>query len=90
MGEPGRCPGEYFLSRDPGPPGNPLFRRYLRILLNRFHVNLPLALAAYNAGYQRVINAGYQVPNIRETKDFVTQVLSRYYTMMLANRPSGT
>ncbi len=64
--------------------------RYLRILLNCFHDNLPLALAAYNAGYQRVINAGYQIPNIRETQDFVTQVLWRYYTMMLANRPSGT
>jgi Transglycosylase SLT domain len=64
--------------------------RYLRILLNCFHDNLPLALAAYNAGYQRVINAGYQVPNIRETQDFVTQVLSQYYTMMLAIRPSGT
>jgi hypothetical protein len=64
--------------------------RYLRILLNHFHDNLPLALAAYNAGYQRVINAGYQVPNIKETQDFVTQVLSQYYAMMLANRPSGT
>jgi hypothetical protein len=64
--------------------------RYLRILLNSFHDNLPLALAAYNAGSQRVINAGYQVPNIRETQDFVTQVLAQYYTMMLANRPSGT
>jgi soluble lytic murein transglycosylase-like protein len=43
-----------------------------------FGGNLPLALAAYNAGFQRVINCGYQIPSIKETQDFVTQVMSRY------------
>jgi hypothetical protein len=55
--------------------------RYLRILLNCFHDNLPLALAAYNAGYQRVISAGLQVPPIKETREFVTQVLGLYYLL---------
>jgi soluble lytic murein transglycosylase-like protein len=52
--------------------------RYLRQLLNLFNDSLPLALAAYNAGYQRVVNAGYQVPPIKETQEFVTQVMGRY------------
>ncbi|MCX5891055.1 MAG: transglycosylase SLT domain-containing protein [Deltaproteobacteria bacterium] len=52
--------------------------RYLRDLINLFGGNVPLALAAYNAGYQRVINCGYQVPAIKETQDFVTQVMGRY------------
>jgi len=52
--------------------------RYLRGLINSFSGSLPLALAAYNAGYQRVVNCGYQVPNIRETQDFLTQVIGWY------------
>lgn len=56
--------------------------RYLRLLLDLFHNSLPLALAAYNAGYQRVIEAGYKVPAITETQKFVTQVLGRYMTYL--------
>jgi hypothetical protein len=52
--------------------------RYLRLLLDSFGGSLPLALAGYNAGFQRVIDCGYQVPAIRETQDFVTQVMGRY------------
>lgn len=52
--------------------------RYLRLLIDSFGGNLPLALAAYNAGYQRVIDCGFQVPNIKETQDFVTVVMGRY------------
>ncbi len=52
--------------------------RYLRLLIDFFGGNVPLALAAYNAGYQRVIDCGYQVPPIKETQEFVTQVMERY------------
>ncbi len=55
--------------------------RHLRFLLDHFRGSLPLAVAAYNAGHQRVIAAGYQVPPIKETQDFVTQVLGLYYVM---------
>lgn len=62
--------------------------RYLRLLLNLFQESLPLALAAYNAGFQRVINCGYQVPEIKETQDFVTQVMGRFYlAAKRANQP---
>jgi hypothetical protein len=54
--------------------------RYLRLLLDLFGGSLLLALAAYNAGYQRVVSCGFQVPPIKETQEFVTQVLGRYYT----------
>jgi len=54
--------------------------RYLRLLLDFFGGNLALALAGYNAGHQRVVNSGYKVPAIKETQEFVTNVLSRYYT----------
>lgn len=53
--------------------------RYLRLLLDFFGQSLPLALAAYNAGFQRVIDAGCQVPNIQETQNFVTKVMGHYY-----------
>lgn len=53
--------------------------RYFRYLLDNFNQSLPLALAAYNAGSQRVVNAGYRVPGIKETQEFVTNVLENYY-----------
>jgi Transglycosylase SLT domain/Domain of unknown function (DUF4124) len=54
--------------------------RYLRLLLDSFGGNLPLALAGYNAGFQRVVACGYRVPPIKETQQYVTQVMGRYIT----------
>lgn len=55
--------------------------RYLRHLLDRFRGNLPLALAAYNAGERRVEQ--YQaLPPIHETRRYVYKVL-RYYDAFL-------
>ena len=48
---------------------------------------MPLALAGYNAGYHRVISAGCQVPAIKETQEFVTQVMGLYY--LLEKHASG-
>jgi hypothetical protein len=53
--------------------------RYLRDLLDRFKGSLPLAVAAYNAGDSRVVAAGYTIPAIKETRDFVRSVLELYY-----------
>jgi soluble lytic murein transglycosylase-like protein len=36
-----------------------------------------LSLAAYNAGLERVI-AGKKIPAIRETRNYVKQVMSQY------------
>jgi Transglycosylase SLT domain/Domain of unknown function (DUF4124) len=54
--------------------------RYLRLLLDSFGGNLPLALAGYNAGFRRVVACGYRVPPIKETQEYVTQVMGRYIT----------
>lgn len=51
--------------------------RHLRGLLDRFDGDLPLALAAYNAGASRVEAAG-AIPAIAETREYVERVL-RYY-----------
>ncbi len=51
--------------------------KYLKGLLNRFGGNLSMSLAAYNAGESRVIKAG-GVPNIRETKHYVRNVIRNY------------
>ena len=48
--------------------------RHLRLLLDRYGGNLPLAIAAYNAGTQRVEDAG-GVPPITETRQYVARVL---------------
>ncbi len=63
--------------------------RYLRLLLNLFNQDVRLALAAYNAGYQRVIDCGYQVPPIKETQGFVSQVLGQYQLRESRPPPRG-
>src|SRR5439155_5637375 len=50
--------------------------RHLRRLMNRYNGNLPLVLAAYNAGEQAV--AVYRgVPPYRETRRYVARILRR-------------
>jgi hypothetical protein len=51
--------------------------RYLKMLLEKFNYRLPLALAAYNAGPNRV-NQRQDVPPIRETQDFVRDVCANF------------
>jgi soluble lytic murein transglycosylase-like protein len=51
--------------------------RYLRILLDRFDT-IELALAAYNAGENAVLNYGRRIPPYPETQNYVTRVLSYY------------
>ena len=48
--------------------------RHLRMLLDRYGGNLPLAVAAYNAGTRRVEEAG-GVPPIPETREYLARVL---------------
>ncbi|MBU2498063.1 MAG: lytic transglycosylase domain-containing protein [Proteobacteria bacterium] len=46
----------------------------MKYLLNRFDQDLDLALAAYNAGASRVVNAGHSIPRITETQNYVKKV----------------
>ncbi|MDH4316849.1 MAG: lytic transglycosylase domain-containing protein [Desulfobulbaceae bacterium] len=64
---------------DPFDPRQNIFggTRYLRQLLNLFEGNLPLSLAAYNAGPTRVTKDG-TIPAITETRNYVRRVLSYY------------
>lgn len=50
---------------------------YLRYLLDRFNGNVPLSLAAYNAGENRV-ERDQGIPSIPETIDYVRKVTSLY------------
>jgi soluble lytic murein transglycosylase-like protein len=50
---------------------------YLKWLLELFGGDLELALAAYNAGENAVIRAGYRVPPYDETQRYVPRVLTR-------------
>lgn len=50
---------------------------YLRHLLDRFD-NVPLALAAYNAGEGAVIRYGSQIPPYPETQNYVRSILRDY------------
>jgi soluble lytic murein transglycosylase-like protein len=51
--------------------------KYLKYLLGRFNHDLRLSLAAYNAGETTVAEVN-GIPNYRETKNYVAEVL-RYY-----------
>lgn len=54
---------------------------YLREQLVRFGNNVPLALAAYNAGPGAVIKYG-GIPPYRETQNYVRQIMGRLSAMM--------
>ena len=56
--------------------------KQLRHLLNSYHGDLQLALAAYNAGIHRVKR---DVPRIRETKAYIQKVLAYYHTYTMKN-----
>lgn len=60
--------------------------KQLRHLLNLYQDDLPLALAAYNAGVHRVKER--KVPRIRETRVYVKRVLRYYEVIRARSKPS--
>jgi soluble lytic murein transglycosylase len=56
--------------------------KYLRQLLDRFHGNLPLALAAYNAG-ENAVERYQALPPFNETRQYVRKVLRYYRTFLV-------
>lgn len=52
--------------------------RYLRDLLEMFDDNLVLAIAAYNAGENAVLEYGRRIPPYKETETYVRRVLKYY------------
>lgn len=65
---------------DPFDPADNIYGgvQYLKRMLSIFKGDIPLALAAYNAGPERVI--GNQIPRIDETVDYIQKVLSYFKT----------
>lgn len=51
---------------------------YLKTLQARLGNNVPLVVAAYNAGPGAVLKAGMRVPAFRETRGYVGQVMGHY------------
>ncbi|WP_308389626.1 transglycosylase SLT domain-containing protein [Acidithiobacillus sp. AMEEHan] len=51
---------------------------YLADLMRKFGGDLRLVLAAYNAGSQAVIQAGYHIPPFQETQNYVPEVMEYY------------
>lgn len=62
--------------------------KYLRQLLDRFRGNLPLALAAYNAG-EHVVDRYRSLPPIDETRQYVRKVLRYYRTFLTRDLDSS-
>lgn len=61
--------------------------KQLRLLLNLYQGDLPLTLAAYNAGVHRVVD--HKIPRIRETRTYVKRVL-RYYEVFRSHSQSSS
>jgi Transglycosylase SLT domain len=59
---------------------------YLKTLQGRFGTNLPLVLAAYNAGEGAVERYGRRIPPFAETQTYVKQVLAKYQLLTEAAR----
>jgi soluble lytic murein transglycosylase-like protein len=62
--------------------------RHLRAMMERFRHDLPLAVAAYNAGERPVAQYG-GIPPYPETRDYVAQVLNLYGGVPYAHRLVG-
>ena len=54
---------------------------YLGFLINRFHQNVRLALAAFNAGEDAVDRNSGQIPPFIETLEYVPKVLNIYHAL---------
>jgi soluble lytic murein transglycosylase-like protein len=59
---------------------------YLKTLQGRFGTDLPLVLAAYNAGEGAVERYGRRIPPYAETQQYVKQVLAKYQLLTDAAR----
>jgi len=58
---------------------------YLRDLLTKYNNNLTLALAAYNAGPERVDQHGHRVPPYLETMKYVQRIAKSYAKLRSTN-----
>jgi len=64
---------------------------YLKTLQKRFGNNLPLVLAAYNAGEGAVEKYGRKIPPYKETQNYVREVLATYQLLRSrAAAPGGS
>ena len=63
--------------------------KYLRQLLDRFNGNLPLALAAYNAG-EHAVERYQGLPPIAETRQYVKKVLQYYRVFLTSDRATSS
>jgi soluble lytic murein transglycosylase-like protein len=61
--------------------------KYLKYLLERFNYDLKLSLAAYNAG-ETTVSQVNGIPNYRETKNYIAEVL-RYYQAYQQKSPTS-
>ena len=63
---------------------------YLHDLLARYNNNITLALAAYNAGPERVDQYGHRVPPYLETMKYVQRIAKTYAKLKAAAAPAKT